>query len=198
MNIKVLNALNLGRVSGAVRRESRRRYLIRIFLRTFVIFLLTLFIAQAHSGFAIVIGVATSVLYCLSVLMRARSEQASDILLALGDLPALIGVVHLPQHAHAFEALVPAWLIGTTVANLRKGRPVFLPLYSLVAWLVLITHASSTSDPRGYFIVQTLAVGITSIVALNHRPRASQSPHRRPNRGFDPQGWFGRTRAPEQ
>ena len=84
----------------------------------------------------------------------------------MGDLPALIGIVHLPAHEPAFEAVVPVWLIGTTVANLRKGRPTLLPVYSLTAWLVLITHASSTGDPLGYAVVQTLAVGVASAVAL--------------------------------
>lgn len=167
MNINVLNAINLGSASGNIRRESKRRFILRLFLRTLVIFFLTLFIAQQYVGFATIIGIATLSLYLLSIVVRVRNEMVSDLLLTLGDIPALVGVVHLPAHAPAFEAVVPAWLIGTTIANLRKGQPVFLPLYSLAAWLVLATHASSTSDPRGYLIVQTLAVGIASAVALS-------------------------------
>jgi len=167
VNITTLNVVKSGEASGTARRESERRYLIRIFLRTVVIFFLTLFIAQHYAGFAVVIGIATVILYLLSIGIRGRSVGASDFLLTLGDLPALVGVVHLPSHAAAFEAIVPAWLIGTTIANLRKGQPVLLPLYSLAAWLVLITHANSTSDPRAYFIVQTLAVGIATVVALS-------------------------------
>lgn len=159
-----------------VRRDLNRRYLLRIGLRTLVISLITLFIARDYLGFAVGGGVTTFTLYTASAIFRRRNEGFSDTLLTLGDLPALIGLVHLPSHEPAFEAVVPAWLIGTTVANLRKGRPILLPVYSLAAWLVLITHARSTGDPLGYAVVQTLAVGLASTVALavvlerqNHR-----------------------------
>ena len=148
------------------RLDSSRRYLLRVGLRVFVILLITLFIAQQYFGFAAVIGAVTFVLYTASFILRRRNEGVSDTLLTLGDLPALIGIVHLPAHEPAFEAVVPVWLIGTTIANLRKGRPTLLPVYSLTTWLVLITHASSTGDPLGYAVVQTLAIGVASAVAL--------------------------------
>ncbi len=50
---------------------------------------------------------------------------------------------------------------------MRKGRPALLPFYSLAAWLILISHATSTDDPLGYAVVQTLAVGVASVVALS-------------------------------
>ncbi len=150
----------------SVRRNLNRRYLLRIGLRTLVISLIALFIARDYLGFAVGGGITTFTLYMASAIFRRRNEGLSDTLLTLGDLPALIGLIHLPSHEPAFEAVVPAWLIGTTIANLRKGRPILLPVYSLAAWLVLVTHAPGTSDPLGYAVVQTLAVGLASTVAL--------------------------------
>lgn len=149
-----------------MRRDLNRRYLLRVGLRTLVISLITLFIAQDYFDFAAIIGMVTFALYTASAIFRKRSEGLSDALLTLGDLPALIELIHLPSHEPAFEAVVPAWLIGTTIANLRRGRPTLLPAYSLAAWLVLVTHAGSTGDPLGYLVVQTLAIGLASTVAL--------------------------------
>ena len=150
-----------------VRRDPERLYLLRVGLRVFVIALITLFIGRQYLVFAAAIVVATFALYAASFVFRNRNEELSDALLTLGDLPALVGIVHLPAHAPAFEAVIPVWLIGSTIANLRKGRPALLPFYSLAAWLVLVSHATSTDDPLGYAVVQTLAVGVASAVSLS-------------------------------
>lgn len=150
----------------SIRHDSSRRYHIRLALRGVIIFSLIFFITRKFAGYGVFITIATVLLYLMSLLVRKRNQQASDLLLTLGDIPALASVVHLPPHAYAFEVLVPAWLIGTTVANLRKGKPVLLWLHSAVAWLVLISHAPSTENPLGYALVQTLAIAIASIVAL--------------------------------
>ncbi len=147
-------------------RDTNHRYFIRLGLRGFIIFALILFIARDYAGYGVAVTLSTLFLYLLSLLLRGRNRQASDLLLTLGDVPALASVVHLPSHVFAFEALVPAWLIGTTVANLRKGQPTLLPVHSAVAWLVLASHAPTTSTPWGYLVVQTLAVGVASLVAL--------------------------------
>lgn len=146
--------------------DTDRRYLLRLALRGLIIFSLIFFISKNHFGYSLVITLSTLSLYLLSFVLRTRNKQMSDLLLALGDVPDLAGVVHLPSHAFAFEALIPGWLIGTTVANLRKGKPALLPLHSLMAWLVLASHAPTTPDPWGYLIVQSLAVGVASLVAL--------------------------------
>jgi diguanylate cyclase (GGDEF)-like protein len=147
-------------------RDTNHRYFIRLGLRGLIIFSLIAFLARDYVDYGVAITLTTLLLYLLSLFLRKWHRQASDLLLTLGDVPALAGIVHLPSHAFAFEALVPAWLIGTTVANLRKGQPTLLPVHSSVAWLVLASHAPTTTDPRGYLIVQTLAVAIASIVAL--------------------------------
>jgi diguanylate cyclase (GGDEF)-like protein len=146
--------------------DTNHRYFIRLGMRGLIIFALIIFIYGDSVGYGVAITLTTLFLYLMSLFLRKRNRQASDLLLTLGDVPALASVVHLPSHVFAFEALIPAWLIGTTVANLRKGQPTLLPLHSSVAWLVLASHAPSTSDPRGYLIVQTLAVVISSLVAL--------------------------------
>jgi diguanylate cyclase (GGDEF)-like protein len=146
--------------------DTNHRYFIRLGLRGLIIFALIIFIARDHIGYGVAVTLGTLFLYLLSLFLRARNRQASDLLLTLGDVPALASVVHLPSHVFAFEALIPAWLIGTTVANLRKGQPTLLPLYSLMAWLVLASHAPTTTSPWGYLTVQTLAVGVASLVAL--------------------------------
>jgi diguanylate cyclase (GGDEF)-like protein len=147
-------------------RDSSRRYFIRLGLRALIIFSLIFFISRDFVGYGLAVALGTLFLYFLSLFLRKRHQQASDLLLTLGDVPALAGVVHLPSHTFAFEALVPAWLIGTTVANLRRGKPTLLPVHSSVAWLVLASHAPTTNDPLGYLLVQTLAIVIASIVAL--------------------------------
>ena len=147
-------------------RDTNRRYFLRLGLRGLIIFALIIFIARDYVGYGVVITLSTLLLYALSLLLRKRNRQASDLLLTLGDVPALASVVHSPSHAFAFEGLVPAWLVGTTVANLRKGQPTLLPVHSVVAWLVLASHAPTTSNPWGYLIVQTLAIGVASLVAL--------------------------------
>jgi diguanylate cyclase (GGDEF)-like protein len=147
-------------------RDTNHRYFLRLGLRGLIISALILFIARDFIIYGLGITVGTLLLYLLSLLLRGRNRQASDLLLTLGDVPALASVVHLPSHAFAFEALIPAWLIGTTVANLRKGQPTLLPVYSVVAWLVLASHAPSTSNPWGYLVLQSLAVGVASLVAL--------------------------------
>ncbi len=154
-------------VASSIRREANRRYLFRVGLRVLVIVAVTLFFSHSFAFFAGFIGVSAVTLYGLSFGLRSRSEQASDFLLTLGDLPALVGLVHLPSHAPAFEALVPVWLIGTTVANLRKGQPTLLPFYGLTAWLVLMAHAGETSQPLAYAVVQTLSVVVASAVSLS-------------------------------
>lgn len=150
----------------SIRHDSSRRYHIRLALRCVVIVSLIFFITRQFAGIGVFIAIATILLYLMSLLIRSRNQHASDLLLTMGDIPALASVVHLPPHAYAFEVLVPAWLIGTTVANLRRGKPVLLSLHSTVAWLVLVSHAPSTANPLGYIVVQTLAIGIASIVAL--------------------------------
>jgi diguanylate cyclase (GGDEF)-like protein len=151
---------------SAIRLDSSRRYLTRIALRGVVIFSLIFFITRHFAGYGIGIAAATVLLYLLSLLVRRRHQPASDMLLTLGDIPALASVVHLPPHAYAFEVLVPAWLIGVTVANLRRGKPALITVHSVAAWAVLISHAPSTAYPLGYALVQTLAIAIASIVAL--------------------------------
>lgn len=152
--------------SRTLYRESGRRYLLRLALRASVFSFIVLFFIPQDYGYAAIIGLAMLTFYTASFALRQRSEQLRDLLMTLGDLPALIGVVHLPAHAPAFEVLVPVWLVGTTIANLRRGQPTLLPFYSLTAWLVLVTHAGGTADPLGYAIVQTLAVVIASFVVL--------------------------------
>jgi diguanylate cyclase (GGDEF)-like protein len=147
-------------------RDTNHRYHLRLALRCLIIFSLIFFISKDFIGYGLVITLSTLFLYLLSLLLRNRNKQASDLLLTLGDVPALAGVVHLPSHVFAFEALIPGWLIGTTIANLRKGQPSLLPLHSLVAWLVLATHAPTTAHPWGYLLVQTLAIVVASLVAL--------------------------------
>lgn len=147
-------------------RDTSHRYYLRLALRALIIFSLIFFISRNFISYGLAITLGTLLLYLLSLVLRKRSKQASDLLLTLGDVPALAGVVHLPSHVFAFEALVPGWLIGTTVANLRKGQPSLLPVHSLVAWLVLASHAPSTANPWGYLLVQTLAIAVASIVAL--------------------------------
>jgi diguanylate cyclase (GGDEF)-like protein len=146
-------------------RDTNRRYFLRLGLRGLIVFTLIAFVARDHAGYGLAVTLSTLFLYLLSLFLK-KNRQASDLLLTLGDVPALASVVHLPSHAFAFEALVPAWLIGTTVANLRKGQPTLLPLHSSVAWLVLASHAPTTTDPRGYLVVQSLAIGVASLVAL--------------------------------
>ncbi|CAN5887939.1 hypothetical protein BH24DEI2_BH24DEI2_00710 [soil metagenome] len=152
--------------ASSIRREANRRYLLRIALRALVVIAITLFISHRFALFAVAIGLAAVALYTTSYLVRSRNEQASDFLMTLGDLPALVGVVHLPEHTLAFEAFVPVWLIGTTIANLRKGQPTFLPFYALTAWLILISHAPETRQPFGYAVVQTLTTAVAGTVAL--------------------------------
>jgi diguanylate cyclase (GGDEF)-like protein len=147
-------------------RDTNRRYYLRLALRGLIIFSLIFFISRDFIGYGLVITLSTLLLYLFSLLLRNRNKQVSDLLLTLGDVPALAGVVHLPSHAFAFEALIPAWLIGTTIANLRKGQPTLLPFYSVAAWLVLAIHAPTTTNPLGYLTVQTLAIGVASLVAL--------------------------------
>lgn len=146
--------------------DTSHRYFIRLGMRGLIIFALIVFIARDYVSYGVAITLSTLLLYLMSLFLRKRNRQISDLLLTLGDVPALASVVHLPSHVFAFEALIPAWLIGTTVANLRKGQPALLPVHSSVAWLVLASHAPTTADPRGYLIVQTLAVAVASLVAL--------------------------------
>lgn len=155
-------------VSGhTAQRDSRRRLALRFGLRLLVVVGIMLFVAQAYYDLALLAAASALLLYLASVWLRPRSENGADLLMSLGDLPLLVAAVHLTSHALGFEALVPAWLIGVTIVNLRKGRTGLLPLHSLVAWLVLASQAPSTAQPLGYLAVQTVIIGIASVVALS-------------------------------
>lgn len=149
-----------------IRRQLRRRYLLRLSLRIIVIGALIALIGQRHTVYGSWIAAGTLLCYLTSLLARQRSEGLSDMLLTLGDIPAIAGVMHLLPQGYGFEALLPAWLIGITVANLRGGRPALLPLHSSAAWLILISRAPAAPFPWSYAVVQTLAIAVASVVAL--------------------------------
>ena len=135
-----------------------------------------LFLAKDFVQYALVAAVAGASLYLLSYLLRRRNSAASDFVLTLGDFPALVTAVHLPPHELGLEAVLPVWLIGVTVANLRAGAPLLLPFYSVGAWLVVLSHAPSTRLPLTYAATQTLIVMSASAVAFTMmRERRSHS-----------------------
>lgn len=146
--------------------QYQRRFAIRLILRAVVQLVIILFITRGHSDLAGLSLAISLSLYLSAFLIRSYSKQISDFTLILGDIPALVASVHLPSHELGFEAFVPAWLIGVTVANLRNGVPTFLPLYILAAWAVVASHANATANPTSYLLVQGGIVAIAGIISF--------------------------------
>lgn len=143
-----------------------RTFSLRLGLRLVIVLAIVLFLAKDYTGYALAAVLSCTFIYASAVILRRRNSGVADFLLTLGDLPALVAVVHLPSHELGFEALVPAWLIGVTVMNLHKETPLLLLIHTLGAWLVLASHAPSTAVPLTYLFTQTLSVGLASVIAL--------------------------------
>ena len=157
---------SLPTISLELEKRQMRTFALRLGLRLIIVSAIILFLAKDYVGYALAAVSSSAFIYVLATLLQRRNAGTSDLLLTLGDLPALVAVVHLPSHELGFEALVPAWLIGVTVANLRKETPLLLLIHSVGAWLVLITHAPSTTMPLTYLFTQTLSIGLASVIAL--------------------------------
>ena len=168
--------VSLQTTSRSVRQGSRRRYFTRLGMRVALLAAVVLFLAKVFVQYALVAATAGVVLYFLSYLLRRRNSAVADFLLTLGDFPALVAAVHLPSHELGLEAVLPVWLVGVTVANLRTGAPLLLPFYSLGAWLIVASHAPGTRMPLTYLTTQTLVVVFASAVAFTMiRERRSHS-----------------------
>ena len=157
---------DLPNISLELQKRQIRTFLFRLGLRLLIVSAIILFLAKDYTGYALAAVASSAFIYVLATLLQRRYAGASDLLLTLGDLPALVAVVHLPSHELGFEALVPAWLIGVTVINRRKETPLLLLIHTVGAWLVLITHAPSTTVPLTYLFTQTLSVGLASVIAF--------------------------------
>ena len=158
--------MSLQTTSRAVRQGSTRRYFTRLGIRVGLLTAVVLFLSKDFVQYALAAAAAGVVLYLLSYLLRRRNSAVADFLMTLGDFPALAAAVHLPPHELGLEAVLPVWLIGVTVANLRTGAPLLLPLYGVGAWLIVLSHAPSTQMPITYVITQTLVVGFGCAVAF--------------------------------
>ena len=154
------------RISLELGRRKRRTFALKLGLRLFIVSAVVLFLTQDFLGYALAATASCALIYAFYVLLYRYNYGAADLLLTLGDLPALVAIVHLPSHELGFEALVPAWLIGVTVTNLRKETPRLLFFHSLGAWLVLVSHADYTTMPLTYILVQSLGIGLASVIAL--------------------------------
>ena len=157
---------DLPKISLELQKRKTRTFAVRLGLRLLVVSTIILYLAGDFIGYALTAVLSSALIYTLAVTLYRRRYGAADLLLTLGDLPALVAVVHLPSHELGFEALVPAWLIGVTVMNLRRGTPHSLLFHSAAAWLVLVAHANSTTMPLTYVFTQTLSVGLASVIAF--------------------------------
>ncbi len=153
-------------ISLGVEKRQMRTFTLRLSLRLVIVSAIIVFLAKDYTGYALAAVSSSAFIYVLATLLQRRNADISDLLLTLGDLPALVAVVHLPSHELGFEALIPAWLIGVTVTNLRKEKPLLLLIHSVSAWLVLISHADSTTMPLTYIFTQTLSIGLASVIAF--------------------------------
>ena len=148
-----------------MRQGSRRRYFTRLGVRLVLLAAIVLLLAKDFVLYALAAATAGVVLYLLSYLVRRRNSAVADLLLTLGDFPALVAAIHLPSHELGLEAILPVWLIGITVANLHTGAPLLLPFYGVGAWLIILSHAPNTQMPLAYIVTQTLVVGLSCAVA---------------------------------
>ena len=153
-------------MSLELQKRRTRTFALRLGLRLVIVSAIVLFLSKDFMNYALAAVASSALVYALAILLYRRKHGAADLLLTLGDVPALVAVVHLPSHELGFEALVPAWLIGVTVMNLRKETRLLLLIHSVGAWLVLILHAPSTTMPLTYLFTQTLSVGVASVIAF--------------------------------
>ncbi len=157
---------DLPNISLGLQKRRTRTFALRLGLRLIIVSTIVLFLSKNFMAYALAAVASSAFIYTLAVVLYRRNHDAADLLLTLGDLPALVAVVHLPSHELGFEALIPAWLIGVMVMNLRKETPLLLLVHSVGAWLVLVSHAPSTTMPLTYLFTQTLSISLASVIAF--------------------------------